>query len=127
MLDFSGLVLSWRPNQYLVAPPEFTPRARPHRESPIFSCDAKTLIQRIRSHALAQPRTGLIEESGDGLALELVQRSAVFRFPDLISVRAIEVPGQGSRVAIYSRARYGIRDFGVNRARVESWLAALAG
>ncbi|MCW5751971.1 MAG: DUF1499 domain-containing protein [Alphaproteobacteria bacterium] len=126
MLDFQGLVLTWRPNQYLVAPPGFTPNAKPHRDSPLFPCDAVTLAARIKAHALRQPRTSLRQESPDGLALELVQRSAVFRFPDLISVRAIDAPG-GARVAIYSRARYGVRDFGVNRARIEGWLAALAG
>ncbi len=34
------------------------------------------------------------------------------------------MPG-GAALAVYGRARYGIRDFGVNRARIERWIAAL--
>ena len=53
-----------------------------------------------------------------------VQRSRVIGFPDAISVSA-RPDGKGSRLSIWSRSRYGQYDFGVNRARVERWLAAL--
>jgi uncharacterized protein (DUF1499 family) len=57
--------------------------------------------------------------------MALVARSKAFHFPDFIDVEAVALaPGQ-TALAIYSRAKYGIRDFGVNRARTERWLAAL--
>jgi uncharacterized protein (DUF1499 family) len=69
----------------------------------------------------------------DSLMITYVQRSRVFGFPDYITVKAVatESTGEGSTVGsgagliIWSRARYGRSDFGVNRARVEAWLAAL--
>jgi uncharacterized protein (DUF1499 family) len=54
-----------------------------------------------------------------------VQRSAVFGFPDTIVVRFLDQPGGTSTVAIYSRSQLGQRDMGVNKARVERWLAKL--
>ncbi len=53
-----------------------------------------------------------------------VQRSRVFGFPDYLTVKAVVMDG-GAGLIIWSRARYGRSDFGVNRARVEAWLAAL--
>jgi uncharacterized protein (DUF1499 family) len=46
-------------------------------------------------------------------------------FPDYVSVRFLDLGDGETGVAVYSRARYGQSDLGVNRARVENWLAAL--
>ena len=49
-----------------------------------------------------------------------VARSAVLGFPDYVSVK-VAAEGEGSRLAAYSRLRFGSSDFGVNRARLERW------
>ncbi len=58
-----------------------------------------------------------------------MQRSRVFGFPDYLTVKAVAVDSNagegGAGLIIWSRARYGRSDFGVNQARVEAWLAAL--
>lgn len=130
-LDFSTLTLSWRPNQYLVLPPGYLAAARAHRESPVFALAPSALVDAVRRIALAEPRTTLIATRRDANQLEFVQRSRLFRFPDTITVEALPIVSgpsgaERSGLAIYSRARYGIRDFGVNRARVERWLVALS-
>ncbi len=64
----------------------------------------------------------------DSLMITYVQRSRVFGFPDCLTVKAVAIESTGEAGAgliIWSRARYGRSDFGVNRARVEAWLAAL--
>ena len=127
MLDFATLKLTWRPNQYLVAPRGLTPGAQPHRESPVFPLPAAALMERFKAHALAQPRVTLLAEDKVAHKLELVQRSAFFRFPDYISVEVVPDGDGRSTIAVYSRARYGIRDFGVNKARIDHWLAAVFG
>ncbi len=53
-----------------------------------------------------------------------VQRSFLMGYPDAISVKA-EADGDGSRLSLYSRSRFGYSDMGANQARVERWLAAL--
>jgi uncharacterized protein (DUF1499 family) len=54
-----------------------------------------------------------------------VLRSRVFGFPDYASVRVLDGAAGTSSLAIFARARFGRSDLGVNRARVEKWLAAL--
>ena len=69
-----------------------------------------------------------MNRSADGLHLTLVQRTALLRFPDYIDVAIQPAPGgngDGSTIAIYSRSRFGYSDLGVNRKRVEDWMAAL--
>ena len=73
----------------------------------------------------AQPRVEVLAENDQ--QIDYVQRSARFRFPDIITVRFISVAPSQSTLAIYSRSVYGKSDFGVNRERIESWLSALGG
>ncbi len=60
-----------------------------------------------------------------GQQFDYVQRSARFRFPDIITVRFISVSSSQSTLAIYSRSIYGKSDFGVNRERIDAWLKTL--
>jgi uncharacterized protein (DUF1499 family) len=52
-----------------------------------------------------------------------VARSRIMGFPDAISIRLVPV-GEGTRMEIFSRSRFGYSDMGVNAARVERWIAA---
>ena len=124
MIDFSRLRLHRASNQYLVAPKGHAADP-PHRIAPEFDRPVHRLAADFRSHALAQPRVRLLDVSADGLRLELVQRSRVFRFPDRISVEFLPRGHDRSTLAIYSRSKYGSNDFGVNKRRIDSWLAAL--
>ena len=124
ILDFKTLQLNWRPNQFLMLPAGFAGAAKPHAVSPVFGLMPVALVLALKKAALAEPRTAVVAEDPASHQIEFVQRSLIFRFPDRITAQAMAVPG-GSALAIYSRARYGIRDFGVNQKRVERWLAAL--
>ncbi len=124
MLDFSDVKLSWRPNQFLMLPDGFAAKSAPHATSPIFAATPQALIQAIKRVAFGEPRTILIDEDAETCQVEFVQRSRIFRFPDRISIAAYAKPN-GAALAIYSRSRIGIRDFGVNRARVARWIARL--
>lgn len=123
--DFATLTLTWKPNQFLVLPPGFKATAKPHAASPVFAKSPEQVLDALKRVALAEPRTSVIAEDRAKRQLALVQKSKTFRFPDFVTAEAVPLgPGQ-TALAIYSRAKYGIRDFGVNRARVERWLAAL--
>ena len=125
MIDFKTLRLTTKPNQYLVAPAGVT-TATPHRVSPEFPFPAAELARRFRAVALRQPRVTLVGEAEGGRQFEVVQRSALLRFPDTISVEAIASSDKSSALAIYSRSRVGYSDWGVNRKRIDAWLAELA-
>lgn len=76
-------------------------------------------MARFSEIALSQPR---VEQTNQNdTQREFVQRSAVFKFPDVITVQAMPV-GEGAALAIFSRAKLGRRDFGVNEKRIKAWL-----
>jgi len=125
MLDFATLQRTWKPNQYLVLPPGFASSAKAERVSPVFDAPPGKLMQALKSLVTQEPRTELVHGNGTTGRIEAVARSKIFRFPDFITAQVFPAGDGKSALAIYSRAKYGIRDFGVNKARVEKWLAAL--
>jgi uncharacterized protein (DUF1499 family) len=124
-IDFASLERKPTPNQYIAAPAGATPLAQLDAENPVFPVPPERLRDIVIAVIADTPRTKILESSPDGLALKAVQRSAVFRFPDYIDVRIMPKDGAGSTLAIYSRSRFGYSDMGVNRKRVEGWLAAI--
>ena len=112
-----------KPNQYLAAPPGATVAPSDARTL-LYQESARVLLARFDAIARAQPRTQVVAGNLDSLMITYVQRSRVIGFPDYLTVKAVATEG-GAGLIIYSRARYGRRDFGVNRAPVEAWLAAL--
>jgi uncharacterized protein (DUF1499 family) len=123
-VDFTALKLTGNPNQHLVCPPDFC-AAAPHAFSPVFDIPVDRLRARWQAVVAAQPRVALLAEYDGGMQIDFVQRSARFRFPDIVTVRFIPVPPAQSTLAIYSRSLYGRSDLGVNRARVEAWVSQL--
>ena len=123
-VDFAALRLAASPNQHLVCPPDFC-GAAPHAFSPVFDIPVDRLRARWQAVAAAQPRVAPLADYDGGMQIDYVERSARFRFPDIITVRFIAVPPSQSTLAIYSRSLYGRSDLGVNRARVEAWIGQL--
>ncbi|WP_375690624.1 DUF1499 domain-containing protein [Pseudooceanicola sp. LIPI14-2-Ac024] len=77
-------------------------------------------LSRLDAIARATPRTTVLAGSPASGMTTYVTRSAFWGFPDYTTV------GQrGDRVILYARLRFGRGDFGVNRGRLESWLAEL--
>ncbi len=99
----------------------------------------------------SQPRVTYIGPFGGAAALDgaaaathvFVQRSLLFQFPDVVTVRFSPFPipmnkstsnssglidanssAKGSTLAIHSTSVFGEGDLGVNAARVEAWLEA---
>lgn len=119
-VDFEDIQLTDKPNQFLMCPPDL---CNGHAESPVFEFSVEVLRERWQDVVAAQPRVAALAENDQ--QIDYVQRSARLRFPDIISVRFISVSPTRSTLAIYSRSVYGKSDFGVNRARIDSWLSAL--
>ena len=111
------------PNQYLAAPHGATAAAA-DAETRLYAETPRALLARFDAIAQAQPRTRVVAGDAASLMVTYVQRSRVFGFPDYLTVKAVARDG-GAGLIVWSRARYGRADFGVNRARVEAWLVAL--
>lgn len=74
-------------------------------------------------------RTARLAGSVDERMITYVTRSRVFGFPDITTVQAgPDDTGQGFgalKLRIEGRLRFGKSDLGVNRTRIEGWLAEL--
>ena len=111
-------------NGFLACPPGYC-AVEPGMASPAFSIDAARLAEMWREMLRSESRVLMLSSQPQEQRYVLIQRSALFGFPDVITVAFVPLDPDRSSLAIYSRARYGKLDFGVNRARVERWLSRL--
>ena len=110
-------------NEYIVAPPKFTTaRSNP---APVFDVSADTLEQIADRVIKRQPRMQILPTDESIRRHEYVQRTLLFRFPDVITVQFIPVAEQRSTLAAHSYSIYGASDLGVNSQRIKSWLAEI--
>ena len=123
-LDMAAIVRPSTPNTALAAPAGFVPP--PDVVTPVYDVAPATLYAAVRTVASQQKRVFPLVAYDDRLQAHFVARSALLGFPDLIAVQVLPAatPGQALLV-IYSRSVYGHSDLGVNRKRVDAWLAAL--
>lgn len=123
-MDMAHIMRPASPNTALAAPAGFMPP--PDIVTPVYAVPAAALYEAVRQVAAAQARTFPLTRFDDRMQAHFVARSTVFGFPDLIAVQVepAAAPGHATLV-LYSRSVYGQSDLGVNRRRVNSWLAAL--
>lgn len=126
-IDLQAVKRPSTPNSYLVAPEGYCRSAKTDAGAPVFPVSPGTLWEILVSVVAREPRiTVHWDDAADGY-FDFTQRSLVFRFPDRVVIKVL--PGAQlatSTLAIYSRAVYGRRDLGVNRARVERLLGGIA-
>jgi len=111
------------PNTALAAPAGSQPA--PDLVTPRFPLPAARLYDLLVAVAIGQPRTFLAAQYVAERQAHFVARSAVLNFPDLITAQVAEAGPDGSTLVLYSRSVYGYSDFGVNRKRLSTWLAAI--
>lgn len=125
-VDFSTLERRGSWNDSLICAAELCPRATPDLVAPAFDLPPVTLREKLRSIALTEPRIVELSMGADVARLRFVQRSFLMHYPDVIDVLVAPAGSERSMLAPYSRSLAGQRDFGVNRARLERWLAAIS-
>jgi uncharacterized protein (DUF1499 family) len=124
-VDWATLTRHATPNDALVCPPERCPRATPDREPRSYRLEPAALLARLKEIVQADGNVAeLYCADACGQRARFIQYTRLMRYPDTIDIEVFPVNGQ-STVAIYSRSLIGQGDFGVNRARLERWLAAL--
>ncbi|MDE2581773.1 MAG: DUF1499 domain-containing protein [Rhodospirillales bacterium] len=122
-MDMAHIVRPASPNTALAAPADFDPR--PDLVTPTYPVPAGTLFVELQRVAAGQRRVFLAAAYPDRLQLHWVARSAVWNFPDLVTGQVLADGPAAARLILYSRSVYGYGDFGVNRRRLDAWLAAL--
>ena len=112
------------PNDFLVAP-EGATQARPDRIATMRNAAPDDLLfqfDAIARPAGAKPIAGSVKAGW----ITYVDRTLIMGYPDYITVKAITA-GDGSALIIWSRSRFGQSDWGVNKERIEDWLAKMGG
>ncbi|MES0861012.1 DUF1499 domain-containing protein [Ruegeria sp. SCPT10] len=77
-------------------------------------------LARLDSIAGATPRTRVLAGSVSDGMVTYITRTKVFGFPDYTTAQQ-----DGDTLRIHGRLRFGRKDFGVNKARVDGWLAQI--
>jgi uncharacterized protein (DUF1499 family) len=111
------------PNSYRVAPAGSGVDA--DATAPTFEMSVMDLAAKFDRVARDSGSVEVVGGSPESGFVTYVQTSALFAFPDYISVRFIEVDAQTSTLAVFSRSRLGKGDLGVNKRRVTGWLSQL--
>ena len=127
-IDITQTVRHSTPNDALVCPERVCQKATADILAPIFPVPAGELQRKVGLVALSEPRTEELACPADtdcSKQSAFVQYSALFMWPDVIDVRVLDAGASASTLVIYSRSVFGYTDLGVNRVRVERWLAAL--
>jgi uncharacterized protein (DUF1499 family) len=125
-VNWSTLTRHETPNDALVCPASHCPNAKPDSEPKIYSVAPADLLARLKSIALAEPDTSELYCGTDcDRIARILQHTRLMRFPDTVDIEVLPAAGNQSTLAIYSRSLIGRGDLGVNRARIERWLAAL--
>ncbi len=117
------------PNSWRVAPPGQSPDSSggsAGQPSAVYRATPAELLAAFDRIAMAQPETVRLAGSPDEGLITYVQRSKLVKYPDYISVKAVDLGDGRSALAILSRSRFGKSDLGVNKARVTEWLKGLA-
>jgi uncharacterized protein (DUF1499 family) len=112
-----------RPSHFLMCPPGRC-AATPAAASPVLDRPVDEVERAWLAVVAAAPRTEQLAHDPDRHLYLFVQRTRLIGFPDLIAVRFLDAGG-GATLAVYSRSVYGYWDLGVNRRRIEDWLARL--
>jgi hypothetical protein len=121
-LDFATLRLPASPNACLAAPAGAHPQAQV--VTPPLPVDAGTAWPVLRALGDGMERVARYGEFPARRQAQWVARSALMNYPDIIVAEVVPGP-EGAGLFLYSRSLFGWSDMGVNRKRIEAWLAAL--
>ena len=119
-VDPAAAARTGNPNDYIVAPKVVRDDA--DRVAMVHEGNPKDLLFQFDS--IAGPSSHKLAGSLDELHITYVHRTPLMGYPDYISVKAVETEG-GPALVIYSRSRFGKSDFGVNKSRIDNWLAQM--
>lgn len=124
-VTFETLQRRTTPNDALACPPDV---CTTHADivTQLYPISAESLRTAFAQVIASEPRITRVAADDATLTDRYVQRSALLGFPDMIVISFFERPSGQSTLALYSRSQLGSSDFGVNRARIERWLAKLS-
>jgi hypothetical protein len=117
-MEMSRIERPASPNTALAAPAGFAPT--PDIVTAV-SGDPEAVYAAVRRFAAGQDHLFLHAAYDDRRQVHFVARTPTANFPDLVTAQVTQEGG----LILWSRSVYGRSDFGVNRARLDAWVAAI--
>lgn len=97
-----------------------------HLVQRVFEGDATPTFVRLDQIIRATPRTTVLTGSVAEGRVTYITRTRWMGFPDYTTVTFRKSPiGDATTLQVFGRSRFGKSDMGVNKARIEGWLADL--
>jgi hypothetical protein len=124
VINFADVRMEHRPNRFLVCP-TFDLCAELNDRTPIFDAEIPQLRARWNELVALEPRMELVLADDELMQYVYVQRSRLWRAPDVFTVQFYDEGDFRSTLAIYSRSIYGSGDFGSNSSRVIRFMDGL--
>lgn len=124
VVDFATLQRADTPNQYLTCPNNVC-SAYIDDLPPVYAATVAEVRSAWEALMQREPRVTEMRRDLTGVQIDYVQRSRLFRFPDLITIRFIAIDAKRTTIAVYSRSIYGQGDMGVNKERIRGWVGKL--
>jgi uncharacterized protein (DUF1499 family) len=123
-LDFARFAKINKPNQFLALPANFTAVQRPDATVGTFTATIDQVRDAWLEIVRGAPRvSGVRQLEGQ---IECIQRTKLVGFPDWVTAMPVDLGNGQASICVFSRSKYGLRDFGVNQTRGLDWLAQLA-
>ncbi|RVV98920.1 DUF1499 domain-containing protein [Mesobaculum littorinae] len=92
---------------------------------PRFAVTPEVLLKEADRVARGTPRTRVLAGGVGSGRITYVTRSLLMGYPDYTTITARAAP-EGAWLLVHARQRFGQKDMGVNRARVENWVGRLS-
>jgi uncharacterized protein (DUF1499 family) len=126
-VELRALKRSGSRNDAFAAPPGYSRDTPPDLETAPVSGTPDDIFARVEDALRILGGSAALAESAvtpDGPMRRYVVRTRWLRFPDTLTVQLIK-SAEGTGIALYSRSQIGSYDWGVNRKRINSIVAAL--
>lgn len=124
-VEFENLEPSLATNHFLVCPENLCRVAQTNHQAKVYEASVGELRDAMLSHLDASPYYRRRSMNLSIQQFEFTERQPMMRFPDVITMRFLELEEGRSTVAIYSRSVLGYGDSGRNQSRVERLLEVL--
>ncbi|MBL42596.1 MAG: hypothetical protein CMM49_08055 [Rhodospirillaceae bacterium] len=121
-IDFTKFENTKKYNSYILCPKDYCKNVTPNKFSPKIEISMVKLKNILINIIYVSQRVKFVKYKKNHY--QFVQKSKVFRFPDIIDVKFLKLDGYVSFI-IYSRSKYGLFDFSMNKNRVENWINQL--
>ena len=121
-LDPLTLERTGKPNDFLVCP-KGRCRAVVDQPATVLAVAPADQLRLWEEIVTASPRTRVLRVDETSMMLHAEKRSRLMRFVDTVVVRVLPEGDNQSSFAAYSRSEFGYSDMGVNRVRLEDWIA----